>query len=57
MRTEGGDMKINSEKLMKKAVGASTGLTVAVAFLNVALLLTKLVQVVTEESPKLEDKE
>lgn len=50
-------MKIDTQKIMKKATGASTGLTVAIAFLNVALLVTKLVQVVTEEVPKLEDKE
>ena len=57
MQTEGVEMKINSKKIMEKAVGASTGLTVAIAFLNVALLVTKLVQVVSEEAPKLEDKE
>ena len=50
-------MKIDANKLMKKAAGASTGLTVAIAFLNVALLVTKLVQTVSEETPKLEDKE
>ena len=44
---------IDAKKLMKKAAGASTGLTVAIAFLNVALLVTKLVQVVSEEAPKL----
>ena len=47
---------IDTKKLMKKAAGASTGLTVAIAFLNVALLVTKLVKVVSEEAPKL-DKE
>ena len=57
MQTEGGEMMINTKKLMEKAAGASTGLTVVIAFLNVALLVTKLVQVVTEEAPKLEDKE
>ena len=57
MQTEGGEMMINTKKLMEKAAGASTGLTVVIAFLNVALLVTKLVQVVTEEVPKLEDKE
>ena len=57
MQTEGGEMKIDANKLMKKAVGASTGLTVAIAFLNVALLVTKLVQTVSEEAPKLDDKE
>lgn len=47
-------MKIDTKKIMEKAAGASTGLTVAIAFLNVALLVTKLVQTVTEEAPKLE---
>jgi hypothetical protein len=50
-------MKINTDKIMKKAVGASTGIAVAAAFMNVALLVVKLVQVVSEEAPKLEDKE
>ena len=57
MQTEGGEMKIDAKKMMEKAAGASTGLTVAIAFLNGALLVTKLVQTVTEEAPKLEDKE
>ena len=57
MQTEGGEMKINTKKIMEKAAGASTGLTVAIAFLNVALLVTRLVQTVSEEAPKLEDKE
>ena len=57
MQTEGGEMKIDTKKIMEKAAGASTGLTVAIAFLNVALLVTKLVQTVSEEAPKLEDKE
>ena len=48
---------IDTKKLMEKAAGASTGLAVAVAFLNVVLLVTKLVQVVSEEAPKLADKE
>ncbi|MBR7088239.1 MAG: hypothetical protein IKI38_02690 [Mogibacterium sp.] len=50
-------MKIDTKRIMKKAVGASTGIAVATAFLNVALLVVKLVEVVTEEAPKLEDKE
>lgn len=50
-------MKIDTKKIMEKAAGASTGLAVAVAFLNVALVVVKLVQTVTEEAPKLEDKE
>lgn len=57
MQKKGVEMKINKKKIMEKAVGASTGLTVAIAFLNVALLVTKLVQTVSEEAPKLEDKE
>ena len=57
MQTEGGEMKIDAKKIMEKTAGVSTGLTVAIAFLNVALLVTKLVQTVTEEAPKLEDKE
>ena len=57
MQTEGGEMKIDAKKMMEMAAGASTGLTVAIAFLNVALLVTKLVQTVTEEAPKHEDKE
>ena len=57
MQTEGGEMKINTKKIMEKAAGASTGLTVAIAFLNVALLVTKLVQTVSEVAPKLEDRE
>ncbi len=57
MRTEGGEMKIDTKKLMEKTAGASTGLAVAIAFLNVALLVVKLVETVTEEAPKLTDKE
>ncbi|MBR0468450.1 MAG: hypothetical protein IJJ16_01945 [Mogibacterium sp.] len=50
-------MKIDAKKIMEKAAGASTGVAVAAAFLNVALLVVKLVQTVSEEMPKLEDKE
>ncbi|MBR1985941.1 MAG: hypothetical protein IKG25_11410 [Mogibacterium sp.] len=50
-------MKVDTNKIMRKAAGASTGLTVAIAFLNVALLVVKLVQTVSEEAPKLEDKD
>ena len=50
-------MKIDTSRIMKKAAGASTGLAVAVAFLNVALLVVKLVETVSEEAPKLQDKE
>lgn len=47
-------MAINTKKIMEKTAGASTGLTVAIAFLNVALLVVKLVQTVSEEAPKLD---
>ena len=45
-------MKINTEKIMEKASNASVGLAVAAAFFNVALILVKLVQTVSEESEK-----
>ena len=48
-------MKINAKKVMDKAAGASTGLAVAVAFLNVALLLVKIVQTVSEDVVKSEE--
>ena len=48
-------MKVDYKKVMEKAAGASAGLTVAVAFLNVALLVTKLVQTVSEEATKSEE--
>ena len=51
------DMAINTRKIMQKVAGASTGLTVAIAFANVALLVVKLIQTVSEEAPKLEEKE
>ena len=50
-------MKIKTAKLLETATGASVGLAIAVAFFNVALLVTRLVQEVSEEAPKLEDKE
>lgn len=50
-------MKINTKKIMEKAVGASTGIAVAAAFMNVALIVVKLVQTVSEEMPKLEGDE
>ena len=50
-------MKINTKKIMEKAAGASTGIAVTVAFLNVALVVLKLVQAVSEELPKLEKDE
>ena len=50
-------MKIDAKKIMEKTAGASTGLAVVIAFLNVALVVVKLVQTVSEEAPKLEDKE
>jgi hypothetical protein len=42
------------EGTRKALNNASTGLAVAVAFVNVALLLVKLVQTVSEELPALE---
>ena len=39
----------NANKIMKKLAGASTGLAVAVAFFNVALLVTELVKTVTDD--------
>ena len=45
-------MKINTEKIMKKAAGASTGVAVAAAFFNIALIIIKLVEAVTEEVEK-----
>ena len=48
-------MKINAKEVMDKAAGASTGLAVAVAFLNVALLLVKIVQTVSEDVVKSEE--
>jgi hypothetical protein len=57
MQVRGGEMKINTQKIMEKATAASTGLAVTVAFLNAALLIAKIVQTVSEEAPKLEDKE
>ncbi len=50
-------MAINTKKLMEKAAGASTGVAVAAAFFNIALLIVQLVKTVSEEAPKLEDKE
>lgn len=46
---------MNTKKIMEKAAGVSTGLTVAIAFLNVALLVTKIVKTVSEDTPKPED--
>lgn len=43
---------INAKKIMKKAAEASTGIAVAVAFLNVALLVTELVKAVTMDIPE-----
>ena len=43
---------MNAKKIMKKLAGASTGLAVAVAFFNVALLVTELVKTVTDDGPE-----
>lgn len=48
-------MKIDTEKIMKKAAGASTGVAVAAAFFNIALILMKLVETVSEEAEKHQD--
>ena len=40
---------MNAKKIMKRAADASTGITVAIAFLNVALLVVKLVQTVAAD--------
>ena len=44
---------MNAKKIMKKAADASTILSVAVAFLNVALLVTELVKTVTSDDPEI----
>ena len=49
-------MKMDAKKVMDKAAGASTGLAVAVAFLNVALLVAKIVKTVSEDVVKAEEK-
>lgn len=48
---------MNAKKLMKKAAGASTGLAVAAAFFNVALLLVELVKTVSVNETILEELE
>ena len=48
-------MKIDTEKLMKKATGASTGVAVAAAFFNIALILIQLVKTVSEEADNHQD--
>ena len=45
-------MKINPATIMKRAEGASVGLTIAIAVLNIALLVTKIVQTASEELDK-----
>ena len=47
-------MAINTKKIMEKAAGASTGVAVAAAFFNIALIIVQLVKTVSEEAPKLE---
>lgn len=41
------------EKTRKLLQGASTGIAVAVAFMNAALIIVKILQTVTEESAEL----
>ena len=48
-------MKINTEKILEKAVGASTGVAVAAAFFNIALILIQLVKTVSEEADNHQD--
>ena len=48
-------LKIDTEQIMKKAAGASTGVAVAAAFFNIALIVIKLVETVTEEAEKHQD--
>ena len=45
-------MKINTEKIIEKTANASTGVAVAAAFFNIALILIKLVKTVSEEAEK-----
>ncbi|MBP3895382.1 MAG: hypothetical protein J6D07_02835 [Mogibacterium sp.] len=45
---------MNAKRIMKKLSGFSTGIAVAVAFFNVALLITELVKTVTDDGPELE---
>ena len=47
----------NAKKIMKRAAEASTGLAVAVAFFNVALLVTELVKTVTSEGLEIASEE
>ena len=49
---------MDKKKILEKAEGASAGLAVAVAFLNVALLVTQLVKaVISDDSPAAADEE
>jgi hypothetical protein len=48
-------MKINTEKILEKAAGASTGVAVAAAFFNIALILIQLVKTVSEEADNHQD--
>ena len=50
-------MAIDAKKIMEKAAGASTGVAVAAAFFNITLLIVQLVKTVSEEAPKLAEKE
>ena len=44
------------DKTKKVMTGASTGIAVAVAFMNVALLIVQLVKTVSAEKPQAEEK-
>ena len=48
---------LNAKKIMKKLAEASTGLAVAVAFFNVALLVTELVKTVTSDGLEIASEE
>ncbi len=45
-------MKVDMKKITEKVSGASVGVAVAAAFLNVALIVIQLVKTVSEESEK-----
>ena len=44
------------DKTRKVMTGASTGIAVAAAFMNVALLIVQLVKTVSEDKPQAEEK-
>jgi hypothetical protein len=50
-------MKIDAKKIMDRAKNASTGVAVAAAFFNIALIVIRLVETVSEEADRLKDEE